>query len=74
MTSNCPGRKCANPKTTCNTSAGVVIPLTSQRPTPVTNDGTLTAKESRELDALVAQFEQKTLDMTRALKRCGEFP
>ena len=33
------------------------------------NNGTLTAEESRELDALVDQFEQKTLAMTRALTR-----
>lgn len=31
------------------------------------NDGTLTGEESRELDALVDQFERKTLDMARAL-------
>lgn len=31
------------------------------------NEGTLTAKESRELDALVDQFEDKTLDMARGL-------
>lgn len=36
------------------------------------NEGTLTAEESRELDALVAQFERKTLDMARALTRSGE--
>lgn len=36
------------------------------------NDGTLTAEESRELDALVAQFERQTLDMARALSRSGE--
>src|SRR5712691_1362759 len=30
MTSDCPGRKCAKPKTACNTSAGVAIPLTHQ--------------------------------------------
>ena len=31
------------------------------------NDGTLTTEEGRELDALVDQFEQKTLDTARAL-------
>ena len=36
------------------------------------NDGTLTAEESQELDALVTQFERKTLDMARALTRSGE--
>jgi hypothetical protein len=35
------------------------------------NDGTLTDQESQELDALVDQFEQKTLAMTRALTRSG---
>ena len=35
------------------------------------NDGTLTAEESRELDALVDQFEQKTLAMTQALIHSG---
>lgn len=33
------------------------------------SEGTLTAKESRELDALVDQFEHKTLDMARELAR-----
>jgi hypothetical protein len=33
------------------------------------NDGTLTAEESRELNALVDQFERRTLDMARALSR-----
>jgi hypothetical protein len=33
------------------------------------DDGTLTAEESQELDALVDQFERKTLDMTRELTR-----
>ena len=36
------------------------------------NDGTLTDQESQELDALVDQFEQKTLDMTRALTRSSK--
>ena len=36
------------------------------------NHGTLTAEASRELDALVDQFEQKTLDMTCALTRSGK--
>jgi hypothetical protein len=36
------------------------------------NHGTLTAQESRELDALVDQFERKTLDMARALTRSGK--
>jgi hypothetical protein len=36
------------------------------------NDGTLTAKESRELDALVDQFERKTLDMARQLTPSGK--
>jgi hypothetical protein len=36
------------------------------------NDGTLTAAESRELDALVAQFERQTLDLARALTRSEE--
>jgi hypothetical protein len=36
------------------------------------NEGTLTAKESRELDALVDQFESKTLDMARELTRPGK--
>jgi hypothetical protein len=35
------------------------------------NNGTLTDQESQELDALVDQFEQKTLAMTRALTRSG---
>jgi hypothetical protein len=35
------------------------------------NNGTLTAEESRELDALVDQFERKTLDMACALTRSG---
>ena len=35
------------------------------------NDGTLTDQESQELDALVDQFEQQTLAMTRALTRSG---
>jgi hypothetical protein len=33
------------------------------------NEGTLTAEESRELDALVDQFERKTLAMARELAR-----
>lgn len=33
------------------------------------NEGTLTTKESRELDALVDQFEHKTLAMARELTR-----
>lgn len=33
------------------------------------NEGTLTAAESRELGALVDQFERKTLEMARALAR-----
>jgi hypothetical protein len=33
------------------------------------SDGTLTAEESHELDALVDQFEQQTLAMARALSR-----
>jgi hypothetical protein len=33
------------------------------------NEGTLTAKESRELDALVDLFEQNTLAMARGLTR-----
>ena len=33
------------------------------------NNGTLTAEESRELDALVDQFERKTLDMACELTR-----
>ena len=36
------------------------------------NNSTLTAEESRELDALVDQFEQKTLDMACALTRSGK--
>src|SRR5215813_78346 len=36
------------------------------------NNGTLTAEESRELDALVDQFERKTLDMACALTRSGK--
>ena len=36
------------------------------------NDGTLTAEESRELDALLDQFERKTLDMARELTRSGK--
>ena len=36
------------------------------------NSGTLTAEESRELDALVDQFERKTLDMACALTRSGK--
>lgn len=36
------------------------------------HDGTLTAKESRELDTLVDQFEQKTLDMAHELTRSGK--
>ena len=36
------------------------------------NNGTLTAEESRELDALVDQFERKTLDMTCELTRSGK--
>ena len=36
------------------------------------NDGTLTAEESQELDALVDQFEQQTLDMARALSHAGK--
>ena len=35
------------------------------------NDGTLTDQESQELDALVDQFEQKTLAMTQALTHSG---
>ena len=35
------------------------------------NNSTLTAEESRELDALVDQFEQKTLAMTQALIHSG---
>ena len=33
------------------------------------NEGTLTAEESRELDALVDQFERKTLEIARELGR-----
>src|SRR5712692_1964619 len=33
------------------------------------NDGTLTTEESRELDALVDQFERKTLELARELAR-----
>src|SRR5919197_1009196 len=33
------------------------------------NNGTLTAEESHELDALVDQFERKTLDMACTLTR-----
>lgn len=33
------------------------------------NEGTLTAEESRELDALVDQFEDKTLAMAREITR-----
>jgi hypothetical protein len=36
------------------------------------NNGTLTAEESRELDALVDQFERKTLDMAYELTRSGK--
>jgi hypothetical protein len=36
------------------------------------NDGTLTAEESQELDALADQFECQTLDMARALSRAGK--
>ena len=36
------------------------------------NNGTLTAEESRELDALVDQFERKTLDMACELTRSGK--
>lgn len=36
------------------------------------NDGTLTPEESCELDALVAQCEQQTLEMARALTRSGQ--
>jgi hypothetical protein len=36
------------------------------------NEGTLTAAESRELDALVDQFERKTLDMARELAHSGK--
>ena len=36
------------------------------------NNGPLTAEESRELDALVDQFERKTLDMACALTRSGK--
>jgi hypothetical protein len=36
------------------------------------NNGTLTAEESRELEALVDQFERKTLDMACALTRSGK--
>ena len=36
------------------------------------NEGTLTTKESRELDALVEEFECKTLDMARELTRSGK--
>ena len=36
------------------------------------NNSTLTAEESRELDALVDQFERKTLDMACALTRSGK--
>jgi len=35
------------------------------------NDGTLTAEESRELDALVDQFERQTLDMACSLTLPG---
>jgi hypothetical protein len=31
------------------------------------NEGVLTAAESRELDALIDQFEQRTLDMARTV-------
>lgn len=33
------------------------------------NEGTLTPEESREIDALVDQFERKTLAMARHLSR-----
>ena len=36
------------------------------------NNGPLTAEESRELDALVDQFERKTLDMACELTRSGK--
>ena len=36
------------------------------------NNGTLTAEESRELDALIDQFEHKTLDMACELTRSGK--
>lgn len=36
------------------------------------NDGTLTAEESCELDALVDQFERKTLEMACELTRSGK--
>ena len=36
------------------------------------NNGTLTTEESRELDALVDQFERKTLDMACELTRSGK--
>jgi len=36
------------------------------------NNSTLTAEESRELDALVDQFEGKTLDMACELTRSGK--
>ncbi len=35
------------------------------------NNSTLTAEESRELDALVDQFERKTLDIACELTRSG---
>jgi hypothetical protein len=38
------------------------------------NAGTLSAEESQELDALVEQFERKTLAMASALTRAGQFP
>ena len=36
------------------------------------NNGTLTAEESRELNALVDQFERKTLDMACPLTHSGK--
>ncbi len=36
------------------------------------NEGTLSAAESRELNALVDEFEQRTLQMARAVVRSGQ--
>lgn len=38
------------------------------------NEGKLTEAESRELDRLVEDFEERTLDMARALKRSSNGP
>lgn len=38
------------------------------------NEGKLTEAESRELDRLVEDFEERTLDMAKALKRSANGP